>query len=195
MKVILASLTPITEEHTKLLDSLSEPSSQLIHRISHPPEEDVSAKVFTACFICVRSTVLPVASLLSVKRSLCHLNCLETVSEVNSFQTPISSQLLSSADYCVSILHRVSHQALAPNPLCPHVLGTQPPDSMVNPLQYLPHELTVLQVPAPGEYGLSLCIWVAWGNVENKRSDFESLVYVSGLVFRLNISILPQTII
>jgi len=54
MKVILASLTPITEEHTKLLDSLSEPSSQLIHRISHPPEEDVSAKVFTACFICVQ---------------------------------------------------------------------------------------------------------------------------------------------
>jgi len=25
------------------------------------------------------------------------------------------------------------------------------------------------RVPAPGEYGLSLCIWVAWGNVENKR--------------------------
>ena len=32
-EVILASSTPITEEHTKLLDRLSEPSSQLIHRI------------------------------------------------------------------------------------------------------------------------------------------------------------------
>src|SRR5882724_1170352 len=53
MKVILASSTPITEEHTKLLDCLSEPSSRLIHRISHPPEEDVLAKVLTACFICV----------------------------------------------------------------------------------------------------------------------------------------------
>src|SRR5882724_6295297 len=45
---------PITEEHTKLLDHLSEPSSRLIHRVSHPPEEDVSAEVVTVCFICVR---------------------------------------------------------------------------------------------------------------------------------------------
>src|SRR5882724_10181100 len=52
-KIILASLTPITEECTKLLDHLSEPSSQLIHRVSHPPEEDVSAEVVTVCFICV----------------------------------------------------------------------------------------------------------------------------------------------
>src|SRR5882724_7922079 len=52
--VILASLTPITEERTKLLDCLSEPSSQLIHRISHLPKEDVSAKVVTACFICIQ---------------------------------------------------------------------------------------------------------------------------------------------
>src|SRR5882724_9023576 len=51
---ILASSTPITEEHTKLLDCLSEPSSRLIHRISHPPKEDVSAEVVTLCFICVR---------------------------------------------------------------------------------------------------------------------------------------------
>src|SRR5882724_2527218 len=54
MEVILASSTPITEEHTKLLDCLSELLSQLIHRISHPPEEDVLAEVVTACFICVR---------------------------------------------------------------------------------------------------------------------------------------------
>src|SRR5882724_5165539 len=53
-KVILASSTPITEERTKLLDHVSEPSSRLIHHISHPPEEDVSAEVVTACFICVR---------------------------------------------------------------------------------------------------------------------------------------------
>src|SRR5882724_9774661 len=53
-KVILASSTPITEERTKLLDRLSEPSSRLIHRVSHPPEESVSAEVITACFICIR---------------------------------------------------------------------------------------------------------------------------------------------
>src|SRR5882724_3221019 len=52
-EVILASLTLITEEHTKLLDHISEPSSRLIHRISHPPEGDISAKVVTACFICI----------------------------------------------------------------------------------------------------------------------------------------------
>src|SRR5882724_12983843 len=53
-EVILASSTPITEKHTKLLDHLSEPSSQLIHRISHPPKEDVSAEVATSCLICIR---------------------------------------------------------------------------------------------------------------------------------------------
>src|SRR5882724_1961546 len=53
MKVILASSTLITEECIKLLDHLSEPSSRLIHCISHPPEEDISAKVVTLCFICI----------------------------------------------------------------------------------------------------------------------------------------------
>src|SRR5882724_1452073 len=53
-KVILASSTPITEEHTKLLDFISDPSSRLIHHISHPPEEDISAKVVTVCFISIR---------------------------------------------------------------------------------------------------------------------------------------------
>src|SRR5882724_7537957 len=53
-EVILASSTPITEEHTKLLDRLSEPSSQLIHCVTHPPEEEVSTEVVIACFICVR---------------------------------------------------------------------------------------------------------------------------------------------
>jgi len=37
---ILATLTPVTEEHTKLIDHLSEPSSQLIHHISHLSEEE-----------------------------------------------------------------------------------------------------------------------------------------------------------
>src|SRR5882724_1315374 len=54
MAVILASSTPITEEHTKPLDCLSEPSSQLIHHISHPLKEDVSAKVINLCFICIQ---------------------------------------------------------------------------------------------------------------------------------------------
>src|SRR5882724_3547811 len=55
MEVILASLTPITEEHTKLLDCLSEPSSWLIHHVSHPPEEDVSAEVVTVFYLCLGS--------------------------------------------------------------------------------------------------------------------------------------------
>src|SRR5882724_107482 len=53
MAAILASLTPITEECTKLLDHLSEPSSQLIYHVSHPLEEDVSAELLNSCFICV----------------------------------------------------------------------------------------------------------------------------------------------
>src|SRR5882724_381078 len=53
-EVILASLTPITEERTKLLDCLSEPSSWLIHHVSHPPEEEILAEVVTACFISVQ---------------------------------------------------------------------------------------------------------------------------------------------
>src|SRR5882724_3898334 len=36
------------------------------------------------------------------KGPLCHLNCRETVSEVNSFQTLAGSQLLSSADYALA---------------------------------------------------------------------------------------------
>src|SRR5882724_7250209 len=53
MAVIMESLIPISEECTKLLDCLSEPSSQLIHCIPHPLKEDILAKVFTLCFICV----------------------------------------------------------------------------------------------------------------------------------------------
>src|SRR5882724_1547430 len=53
-EVILASSTPITEKHTKLLDCLSKPSSQLIHHITYPPKEDILAKVVTLCFICVQ---------------------------------------------------------------------------------------------------------------------------------------------
>ena len=32
------------EQHTKLIDQLSEPSSQLIHWVSHPSEEETSAE-------------------------------------------------------------------------------------------------------------------------------------------------------
>src|SRR5882724_12037381 len=69
MKVILASSTPITEERTKLLDCLSDPSSRLIHCVSHPPKEDISAEVVTACFSASGFMVLPVVSLLSGKRA------------------------------------------------------------------------------------------------------------------------------
>src|SRR5882672_5689232 len=53
MVLILASLTPETREHTKLLDRLSEPSSKLIHHISHPSEEEISSEPNNSCFICV----------------------------------------------------------------------------------------------------------------------------------------------
>ena len=51
---ILATLTPVMEEHTKLIDCLSETSSQLIHPISHLSKEETSAKPNTSCFICVQ---------------------------------------------------------------------------------------------------------------------------------------------
>ena len=71
MAVTLESLIPITEEHTKLLDHLSEPLSVLIHHISHPLEEDISAEVVTLSFNCIQVH----SFLLSVKGSLCHNYC------------------------------------------------------------------------------------------------------------------------
>ena len=50
----LGIFDPYHREHTKLLDHLSEPSSQLIHCISHPLEEDILAEVLNSCFICVQ---------------------------------------------------------------------------------------------------------------------------------------------
>ena len=41
-------------DHTKLLDHLSEPSSQLIHHISHPLEEDVLDEVVNSHFTCIQ---------------------------------------------------------------------------------------------------------------------------------------------
>jgi len=43
--------------------------------------------------------------------------------------------------------------------------------------------LVNFRVPAPGGYGLRICIQMAQRIVENKGSDFQSLVYMSGLVF------------
>src|SRR5882672_10981867 len=54
MVLILASSTPEAREHIKLLDRLLEPSSKLIHRISHPSEEEILSKLNNSCFICVR---------------------------------------------------------------------------------------------------------------------------------------------
>src|SRR5882672_3588566 len=54
MVLILASSTPETREHIKLLDRLSEPSSKLIHCISHPSKEEISSEPNNSCFICVR---------------------------------------------------------------------------------------------------------------------------------------------
>src|SRR5467141_393996 len=52
--LILASSTPEAREHIKLLDRLSDPSSKLIHRISHPSKEEISSEPNNSCFICIR---------------------------------------------------------------------------------------------------------------------------------------------
>src|SRR5882672_7828311 len=54
MVLILASSTPEAREHIKLLDRLSEPSSNLIHHISHPSEEEILSEPNNSCFICVQ---------------------------------------------------------------------------------------------------------------------------------------------
>src|SRR5882672_7199049 len=54
MVLILESSTPEAREHIKLLDRLSEPSSNLIHHISHPSEEEISSESNNSCFICIR---------------------------------------------------------------------------------------------------------------------------------------------
>src|SRR5882724_12036073 len=48
--VTLDSMTCNMEGHIKLFDRLSDPSGRLIHRISHPSEEQIPAEPF----ICVR---------------------------------------------------------------------------------------------------------------------------------------------
>src|SRR5882724_6697146 len=68
-EVILASSTPITQEHTKLLDCLSEPSSRLIH-VSHIHPKRTYWLKLSLCVLSVSGfMILPVASLLSVKRA------------------------------------------------------------------------------------------------------------------------------
>src|SRR5882672_7781376 len=52
--LILASSTPETREHIKLLDRLSEPSTKLIHCISHPSEEEEESEPNNSCSICIR---------------------------------------------------------------------------------------------------------------------------------------------
>jgi len=54
MAFMLATSTPVIEEHTKLIDCLSEPSSQLIHHIAHLSEEETLAETNASCFIFVR---------------------------------------------------------------------------------------------------------------------------------------------
>src|SRR5882724_6256017 len=54
MIFILATSTPIMEKHMKLIDCLSEPSSQLTHHRAHRSEEEISAKINTSCSICIR---------------------------------------------------------------------------------------------------------------------------------------------
>src|SRR5882724_6247594 len=103
MAVTLASSIPITEEHTELLNRLSEPSSPLIHCISHPLEEDISAKVVTLCFICVWVHGLASCIPTFCKWDLSVTTTAEQLSQkLNSFQTLAGSQLLSLADYTLA---------------------------------------------------------------------------------------------
>src|SRR5467141_3964754 len=69
--LILASLTPETREHIKLLDRLSEPSSKLIHRISHPSEEEISSEPNNSCFICVQVHGFALCNPLFCKKASC----------------------------------------------------------------------------------------------------------------------------
>src|SRR5882724_3602378 len=95
-EVILASLTPITEENTKLLDHLSEPSSQLIH-LKRTYRLKLSLRVLSA----FKSTGLPVVSLLSVKRVSLSFQ-LPRNHLGSKILTLAGSQLLSSADYALA---------------------------------------------------------------------------------------------
>jgi len=51
--VTLDSTTCNREGHVKLFDRLSDPSDRLIHRISHPSEEQTLVELNLLCFICI----------------------------------------------------------------------------------------------------------------------------------------------
>src|SRR5882672_7050925 len=67
----LASSAPETKEHIKLLDRLSEPSSNLIHRIYHPSKEKISSEPNNSCFICIRVHGFTVCNPLFCKKASC----------------------------------------------------------------------------------------------------------------------------
>src|SRR5467141_4144445 len=69
--LILASSTPEAREHIKLLDRLSEPSSKLIHCISHPSEEEISSKLNNSCFICIQVHSFTLCNPLFCKKASC----------------------------------------------------------------------------------------------------------------------------
>jgi len=88
--------------------------------VSHiHPKRTYRPKLSLRVLSASRFMVFPVASLLSVKRASLSSHCQETISEVNFFQTPASSQLLSSADYTLAyynILTCRCHSQGHPNP-------------------------------------------------------------------------------
>src|SRR5882672_3269426 len=71
--LILASSTPETREHIKLLDRLSEPSTKLIHRISRPSEEEEESEPNNSCFICIRVHSFAICNPLFCKKAS-HVN-------------------------------------------------------------------------------------------------------------------------
>src|SRR5882672_2997603 len=89
MVLILESLSPETREHIKLLDRLSEPSSKLIHRISHLSKEEISSKLNNSCFICVRVHSFALCNPLFCKKAS-HIN----ISSKNSARIKTLSNLV-----------------------------------------------------------------------------------------------------
>jgi len=94
-------LSPITESHPgifcpsqrsilKLLDCPIGAFIWLIHCIHIHPRACISQTSHFVFYLMFESMVLPVASLLSVKRGFCHFNCWENhLRSGNSFQTPV----------------------------------------------------------------------------------------------------------
>jgi len=67
---ILAAFDPIVEEHKKLIDHLSEPSSQLIYHIAHLSKEETLTKNKHSCFILGVQVMVSLPVIIFLKKAL-----------------------------------------------------------------------------------------------------------------------------